>query len=66
MRCKSSLTLALSSVETILPSYLLPIQVSAATTETAASDPSAGTKKIFILLLFSVYTSDTTLGTALF
>lgn len=40
MRCMSSLPLALSSIETIIPSYLSPIQVSAATTETAASDPS--------------------------
>jgi hypothetical protein len=58
------LALVLSSVEQP-PSYLLPGQVSAATTETTVSDPSAGTRKYFHFL-FSVYVSDTTLGGALF
>jgi hypothetical protein len=66
MCCMFSIPLALSSIETMIPFYLLPIQVLQRLLRRRRPILLREQRRFLFLLLFSVYVSDTTLGTALF
>jgi hypothetical protein len=66
MCCMFSIPLALSSIETMIPFYLLPIQGLQRLLRRRRPILLREQRRFLFLLLFSVYVSDTTLGTALF